>query len=141
MILTTCQLVSAHFMPRVYGIMFFVGRVDLGVMAMKGYSTHLRYPELEIHYSMYFSVIPRTFSLFFFFLERALILCRGYNEPADRKNVLEWPVILANRPLLVSSILTEWYVLLVSHQTKLQLVINPIGWKRADVYFDWDLIT
>ena len=28
-------------------------------MAMKGYSTHLRYPELELHHQMQF-VIPMT---------------------------------------------------------------------------------
>ena len=35
-------------------------RVDLGVMAMKVYSTYLRAPELEPHHQMQFSVIPRT---------------------------------------------------------------------------------
>ena len=34
--------------------------VDLGVMAMKGYSTLPRSPKLELRYQRQFSVIPRT---------------------------------------------------------------------------------
>ena len=36
--------------------MQFSVRVDLGVMAMNGYSTFLRSPEMELHYQMQFSV-------------------------------------------------------------------------------------
>ena len=36
-------------------------RVDLGVMAMKAYSTLPIFPELEPHYQVQFSVITRTF--------------------------------------------------------------------------------
>ena len=35
-------------------------RVDLGVMAIKGYATHPRSPQLEPHYQMQFRIIPRT---------------------------------------------------------------------------------
>ena len=38
-------------------------KVDMGVMAVKEYSTLLMSPELELHYQMQFSVIPRL--LFF----------------------------------------------------------------------------
>ena len=34
-------------------------RLDLGVMAMKGYFTLPRAPELESHHHIQFSVIPR----------------------------------------------------------------------------------
>ena len=34
-------------------------RVDLEIMAMKGYSTLPRSPELEPHHQMHFIVIPR----------------------------------------------------------------------------------
>ena len=34
--------------------------VDLGLMAMKGYFTLPRSPEMESHYQMQLSVIPRT---------------------------------------------------------------------------------
>ena len=39
-------------------MLIFQVRVDLGVMAMKVYSTLSRYPELEPHHQMQFNVIP-----------------------------------------------------------------------------------
>ena len=35
-------------------------RVDLGIMAVNGYSTLSRSPELESHHQMQFSILPRT---------------------------------------------------------------------------------
>ena len=46
--------------------------VDLGVMAIKGYT---RSPELELHHQMQFSVILMTT-----LLERVLTLCRVYSQ-------------------------------------------------------------
>ena len=37
--------------------------MDLGVVAMIGYSTLLRYPELDLHYQMQFSIMLRTLLL------------------------------------------------------------------------------
>ena len=42
-------------------------RVDLGEMAMKGYSQFLKTPELEFHYQTPFSVIPKTIFVFVVF--------------------------------------------------------------------------
>ena len=62
-------------------------RVDLGVMAMKEYSTLSRTLEQEPHYQMQFSVIPRTP----FFFEGVLPLCKRCNQyilhPASKLEV------------------------------------------------------
>ena len=49
-------------------------KVDLGIMAMKGYSTLPRSPELEPHHQMLFSIIPGS-----------PIFCRGqgFDSSAD----------------------------------------------------------
>ena len=51
-------------------------RVDLGVMAMKRYSTFFKSPELEPHFQMQFSVIPDTH----FLVGGVLILKRRINQ-------------------------------------------------------------
>ena len=50
-------------------------RLNLRVMAMKGYYIFPRAPELEPHDQMHFSVIPRKP-----FLGEVLLLCKGYNQ-------------------------------------------------------------
>ena len=52
-------------------------RMDLGVMAMKGYSTLPKLPELKPYHQMQFSVISRT--PLFFGGGEILSLCRGYS--------------------------------------------------------------
>ena len=47
-------------------------RVDQGVMAIKGFSTLLRAPELESYNQIHFSVIPTTF-----FWRGRLLLSKG----------------------------------------------------------------
>ena len=58
-------------------------RVDLGVMATKGNSALPRSPELEPHYQILFSLIPRIP----YFAGKPLFLCMGYSQhilsPAD----------------------------------------------------------
>ena len=64
---------------------------DMGLMAMKRYSTLPRYPELESNHQMQFYVIHKTL---LFLLGEVLLLCRGYSQhnlgPVDRaRNMLK----------------------------------------------------